>query len=179
MVPLAIHLLFNEEEMNLEDLKDEIVSHLAEMSNLRVGKAQETVKYGVYHSNTPNDDDIIITTWSIYEDTNKAESSEWIEKDCSGDCLGEVILEETKLYFQPGYKPKDGDASSIVNYNTAHGGEKIFLGDLVAPDSFEKAIKVLSHALKVLNICKPPKGVGQFGSMTPQNMPGFPKMPWN
>lgn len=138
--------------MDLNDLKQEIVSHLADMSNLKIGDVSEHKSW----SYDTQKDEITHTTWEILEDEEKPQNSDWIEKETASVSLGVVSLEGTKLYFTP----------KITS-------EKMFLGDLVAPDSFDEAIKVLSHSLKILNICKPPKGAGQFGSMTPP----FP-MPW-
>jgi hypothetical protein len=151
--------------MNLEDLKSEIVSHLAEMSNLKVGEGIETSRWVYDHTTGTGQQELQQTNWNIYEDENKAQNSDWIEKEATGDVLGVVTLEGTKLYFKPEYHSHLNDQP-----------EQMLLGDIVAPDSFEKAIEVLSHALKVLNVCKPPKGSGQFGSMTP--FPGMPPIPF-
>lgn len=130
--------------MELDDLKDEIVSHLADLSGLIVNEAKVETLYGYM----TGQDDETITIWTLSEDPDKAQESEWIIKAPGGD-VGQIILQGTKLYFKRAF-------GAPYPYPAE---ERMFLADLIAPDSFDEAIEQLKQFLKVANLCKPPGGV--------------------
>lgn len=138
----------------MDDLKEEIVLHLAELSNLKV-----TANYD--QMSDPDDEEF---HWDLHEDENKVQESEWITKEATGARLGTITLRnKTKLYFTPHIKAAFGKSPNPFHQYT-RPSEEMFLADLVSPDSFDEAISKLKHALNVLNIAKPPKGIGPFGS---------------
>ena len=128
--------------MDLKDLKDEIVAELGALSSMTVSECREHQEHPIWGAKSQ--EVIIHWVWDLHEDPNKnlTEESNWIAKEATDQKVGEVILTGTRIYFKP----------EISN-------EKMYLDDLIEPDSFDKAIVALKAALTVANICKTPNGM--------------------
>ena len=132
--------------MELDDLKDEIVAELAQLSDMNVSEgvsSKEWHKTGQRTGIAANAGNYVETTvWTLSEDPKKNTVSTWIPKMASTQDVGKVILVGTKLYFKP-----------------ALSSEKIYLSDLIEPDSFDVAIEKMKHALNVAKAAKTPFGM--------------------
>lgn len=144
--------------MDLEDLKDEIVAELGQLSGMTASECRSQAIHRPYGAPKPaigKPEIKVAWIWDLHEDPKKSEKdSDWIAKKATSQKVGEVVLEGTKLYFKPEISK-----------------EKMYLADLIEPDSFDKALVALKAALNVANICKTPFGMPM---KLPPRFPGRP-----
>ena len=126
--------------MDMEDLKDEILTELAGLSGMTISPCRSYKDFATI--GVGREEEIDCHEWTLTEDPTKATKSEWIEKASTKIDVGVVSLEGTKLYFK-----------------STQAVERMFLSDLIDPASFDSAIEKLKHALNVSNIIKLPNGM--------------------